>query len=158
MFKKFLLTSFLLFSSFITIYPSKKENTNFLNYCYSFEKIISRNSVEKSNNLSGNFKSFAKDITLFGTKKTKGNFANKIIDQYKNSRKLFILTFVPNQIYCLAGYWIELVNPGTFKSVFYEKSKQKINEYKEIKKEADRFIIDINSEYKSIKKEFKDLF
>ena len=29
MFKKFLLTSFLLFGSLITIYPSKKENTNF---------------------------------------------------------------------------------------------------------------------------------
>jgi len=158
MFKKFLLTSFLLFSSFITIYPSKKENTNFLNYCYSFEKIISRNSLEKSKNLSNNFKSFAKDISLYGTKKTKGAFANKIIDQYKNSKKLFIITFVPNQIYCLAGYWIEEVNPGTFKSVFYEKSKQKINEYKEIKKEADRFIREINSEYKSINKEINDLF
>ena len=158
MFKKFLLTSFLLLSSFITIYPSKKENTNFLNYCYSFEKIISRNSLEKSKNLSNNFKSFAKDISLYGTKKTKGAFANKIIDQYKNSKKLFIITFVPNQIYCLAGYWIEEVNPGTFKSVFYEKSKQKINEYKEIKKEADRFIREINSEYKSINKEINDLF
>ena len=158
MFKKFLLTSLLLFSSFITIYPSKKENTNFLNYCYSFEKIISRNSLEKSKNLSNNFKSFAKDISLYGTKKTKGAFANKIIDQYKNSKKLFIITFVPNQIYCLAGYWIEEVNPGTFKSVFYEKSKQKINEYKEIKKEADRFIREINSEYKSINKEINDLF
>ena len=48
MFKKLLLTSFLLFSSFITIYPSKKENTNFLDYCYSLEKIISRNSLEKA--------------------------------------------------------------------------------------------------------------
>ena len=93
MFKKSILTSFLLFSSLITIYPSKKENTNFLDYCYSLEKIISRNTVEKSKNLSKNFKSLAKDITLFGTKKTKGNFANKIIDQYKNSKKLFIFTF-----------------------------------------------------------------
>ena len=46
MFKKFLLTSFLILSSLITIYPSKKENTNFLDYCYSLEKIISRNSGE----------------------------------------------------------------------------------------------------------------
>ena len=91
MFKKFLLTSFLLFSSLITIYPSKKENTNFFDYCYSLEKIISRNTLEKSKNLSKNFKSLAKDITLFGTNKTKGNFANKIIDQYKNSKKSFIL-------------------------------------------------------------------
>ena len=38
MFKKLILTSFLLFSSLITIYPSKKENTNFFDYCYSLEK------------------------------------------------------------------------------------------------------------------------
>ena len=58
----------------------------------------------------------------------------------------------------MAGYWIEEVNPGTFKSIFYEKSKQKINEYKDIKKEVDEFIKDINSEYKSIKKEINNLF
>ena len=99
MFKKFLFTSFLILSSLITIYPSKKENTNFFDYCYSLEKIISRNTLEKSKNLSKNFKSLAKDITLFGTKKTKGILANKIIDQYKNSKKIFIITFLPNQIY-----------------------------------------------------------
>ena len=134
MFKKFLLTSFLLFSSFITIYPSRKENTNFFDYCYSLEKIISRNTVEKSKNLSKNFKPLAKDITLFGTNKTKGTFAKKIIDQYKNQKKLFIINFVPNQIYCLAGYWIEEVSPGKFESIFYQKTKQKINEYKNTKK------------------------
>ena len=158
MFKKFLLTSFLLFGSIITIYPSKKENTNFFDYCYSLEKIISRNSVEKSKNLSKDFKPLAKDITLFGTNKTKGSLVNKIIDQYKTSKKLFLITFVPNQIYCLAGYWIEEVNPGTFKSILYEKSQQKINEYKDIKNEFDAFIKDTSSEYKSIKKEINNLF
>ena len=158
MFKNFLLTSFLLLSSLITIYPSKKENTNFFDYCYSLEKIISRNTLEKSKNLSKNFRSLAKDISLFGTNKTKGNFANKIIDQYKNSKKLFIITFVPNQIYCLAGYWIEKASPGKFESIFYQKSKQKFNEYKNIKKEVDEFIKDINFEYKSIKKEINDFF
>ena len=158
MFKKFILTSFLLFSALITIYPSKKENTNFFDYCYSLEKIISRNTVEKSKNLSRNIKPLAKDITLFGTKKTKGNFANKIIDQYKNHKKLFIINFVPNQIYCLAGYWIEELSPGKFESIFYEKSKQKINQYRDIRNEVDEFIKDINSEYKSIKKEINDFF
>ena len=158
MFKISLLTSFLLLSSLITIYPSKKENTNFFDYCYSLEKIISRNTLEKSKNLSKNFKSLAKDITLFGTNKTKGTFANKIIDQYKNSKKLFIITFVPNQIYCLAGYWIEVANPGKFESIFHNKSKQKIDEYKNIKKEVNEFINDINLEYKSIKKEISDYF
>ena len=158
MFKKFLLTSFLLFSSLITIYPSKRENTNFFDNCFSLEKIISRNSVVNSKKLSKNFKPLAKDITLFGTNKTKGNLANKIINQYKNSKKLFILTFVPNQIYCLAGYWIEVANPGKFESIIYKKSTQKINEYKNIKKEVDDFIKDINLEYKSIKKEINDFF
>ena len=158
MFKKFLLTSFLLLSSLITIYPSKKENTNFFDYCYSLEKIISRNTLEKSKHPSKSFKSLAKNITLFGTNKTKGTFANKIIDQYKNSKKLIIITFVPNQIYCLAGYWIEKVIPGTFQSILYEKSKQKINQYKNTKKEVDAFIKEINKEYKSIKQEINDFF
>ena len=158
MFKKLLLTSFLLFGSLITIYPSKKENTNFFDYCYSLEKIVSRNSVEKSKYLSNNYKPLAKDITLFGTKKTKGNLANKIIDQYKNTKKLFIITVVPNQIYCLAGYWIEEVSPGKFESIFYKKTKQKINEYNNTKKEVDKFIKEIDLEYKSLKKEINNLF
>ena len=158
MFKKFILTSFLLFSSLITIYPTKKENTNFFDYCYSLEKIISRNTLEKKNYLSKNYKFLAKDIALFGINKTKGNFANKMIDQYKNSKKLFIINFIPNQIYCLAGYWIEEVSPGKFESIFYEKTKQKINEYKNTKKEVDKFIKEINLEYKSIKKEINDFF
>ena len=158
MFKKFLLTCFLLLSSLITIYPSKKENTNFLDYCYCLEKIISRNTIEKNKNLSKNFRPLAKDIALFGNKKTKGFLANKIIDQYKNSKKLFIITFIPNQIYCLAGYWIEEVSPGKFESIFYQKTKQKINEYKNTKKELDEFIKGINLEYKSIKKEINDFF
>ena len=158
MFKNFIFTSFLLFSSLITIYPSKKENTNFFDYCYSLEKIITRNTVEKSKHLSKNFKPLAQDITLFGTNKTKGAFANKIIDQYKNSQELFIIIFVPNKIYCLAGYWIEKVSPGKFESIFYKKTKQKINEYKNTKKEVDEFIKEINLEYKSIRKEINDFF
>ena len=158
MFKKFILTSVLLFSSLITIYPSKKENTNFFDYCYSLEKIISRNTLEKSKNLLKNFNPLARDISLFGTKKTKGILANKIIDQYKNSKKLFIITNVPNQIYCLAGYWIEEVSPGKFESILYKKTKQKINEYNNTKKEVDEFIKEINLKYKSIKKEINDFF
>ena len=158
MFKKLFLTSFLLFSFFITIYPSKKENTNLFNYCYSLEKIISRNLVENRNTLSKNLENFAKDISLFGANKTKGALANNVIDQYKNSKKLFIINFLPNQMYCLAGYWIEKVNPGTFQTIFYEKSKQKINEYKEIKKEVDNFVKEIYLDYESIKREINDLF
>ena len=156
MFKNLLLTFFLLFSSFITILPSKKENTNLTDYCYSLEKILSRNSLKKSKNIQNKYKSFAKDITLYGTSKTKGEFVNKIINQYKNSKKSFAIVLVPNKVYCLGGYWIEVVNPGIFQSIFYKKSKEEINKYKNIKKEFDVFIRDINSEYKSIEKEIKD--
>ena len=86
MLKKLLFTFFLLISYFITFYPSKKENTSLFNYCYSLEKIISINSVDKSKNLSNEFKPFAKDISLFGSNKSKGALANKIIDRYKNSK------------------------------------------------------------------------
>ena len=158
MLKKLLLTFFFLFSSFTIIYPSKKENTNLLDYCYAFEKILSRNSVEKSKNLSNKLKTFANDITLFGSKKSKGALAKKIIDQYKNSKNSFLITIMPNQFYCFGGYWIEEINPGTFKSILVEKSKETINEYTDIKKEVDEFIEDINSKYKSIKIEIKDFF
>ena len=158
MFKKLLFTFFLLFASFITIYPSKKENTKLFDYCYSLEKIISRNSVEKSKNLSKKFKTYAKDITLFGTSKSKGVLVNKIIDEYKISKKLFIIEFVHNQFYCWAVYWVEKINPGTFQSIFFEKSKQKINQYKNVKEDVDDLIKDINSEYKSLKNQINDLF
>ena len=158
MFNNLLLTSFLFFSSFITIYPSKKENTSLFDYCYSLEKIITRNSFEKTKNISENFKNFAKEITLFGNKKTKGALVNKIINQYKNSKKLFFLTIVPNQFYCLGGYWIEQTNPGKFQSILFEKTNEKVNQIKDIKKEADKLIKDINSEYKSLKNEFNKLF
>ena len=158
MFKNLLLTFLILFSSFITIYPSKKENTNLIDYCYSLEKILFRNSFTNSKNLSENYKSYLKDISSLSTNKTQGVLVNKMVDQYKNSNKFFILTFVPNQIYCLAGYWIEKVSPGKFESIFYEKTKQKINEYKNTKKEVDKFIKGINLEYKSIKKEINKFF
>ena len=114
----------MLFDSYIFF---KKENTNLLDYCYSLEKILSRNTLEKSKNFSTIYNSLAKDITLFGANKTKGALVNKIIDQYKNSKILDFINFVPNQFFCLAGYWIEDIKPGIFKSIFNDKSKQKIN-------------------------------
>ena len=158
MFTNLLLTFFLLFSSLLTIYPSKNENTNLIDYCYSLEKILSRNSVEKRKNISKSYKNIAKNITLSGTKKTKGAIVNKIVDQYKISNKSLVITSIPNQFYCLAGYWIEKLKPGIFQTIFYEKSIQKINKYKDTKKEIDELIKNFNSEYNYIKKEIKDIF
>ena len=91
-------------------------------------------------------------------RKTQGALVYRIIDQCKNSKKSLILSLVPNRVYCLTGYWIEYVNPGTFALLFYEKTKRSINKYKDAKQEVDKLIRDINSEYKSVRKEIKDLF
>ena len=68
------------------------------------------------------------------------------------------INFLPNQFFCLVGYWAEDMNPGILQSILYEKSKQKINKYNDIRIEVDEFIKDINSEYKSIKKEINEFF
>ena len=69
-----------------------------------------------------------------------------------------MINLVQNQFYCLVGYWIEEFKPGTFELIFYEKSKQRIEQFNNKKDKVDEFLKDINSEYKSIKKEFKILF
>ena len=158
MFKNLILTFFIIFSSFVTIYPSKKEKTSLIDYCYALEKILLRNTVEKSKYISKQYKTIAKNTTMFGINKTKGSLAYMIVDQYKNSKKSYLINILPNKFYCWAGFWIEELKPGTFQSIFYEKSKQEIKYYRGIKKEIDEFIKDINSEYKFIKKEINDLF
>ena len=158
MFNNLILTFSLLLSSILIIYPSKKENTNLIDYCYSLEKILSRNSVEKRKNLSKSYRNIVKNITLSSTQKTKGAIVNKLIDQYKISKQSFIINSIPNKFYCLAGYWIEKLKPGIFENIFYKKSIQKINQYKDTKEEIDELIKNFNSEYKYIKKEIKDIF
>ena len=96
MFKKLLFTSFLLLSLIGIIYPSKKENTKLFDYCYSLEKILSRNSIQERKNLPQKVKSISKDISKFGVNKTRGGLINKIIDQYKNSKDSLIIKLTPN--------------------------------------------------------------
>ena len=81
MFKNLLLSSFLLLTLISIIYPTKKENTKILDYCYSLEKILSRNSIQKRKNVSLKVKSISKDIAKFGISKTRGRLINKKIDQ-----------------------------------------------------------------------------
>ena len=161
MFKNLLFSSFLFISIIGFAYPSKKENTKLLNYCHSLEKILSRNLIQKRRNISGKVMSISKDITVFGVGKSRGKLINEMIDQYKNSRNSLLVNIVPNKIYCLGGYWTETANPGLFESIFLEKSKEAINEFndlKELKDEVDDLLNEINSEYKSIKDQFDNLF
>ena len=152
MFKNLLLSSFLLFTLISIIYPTKRENTKLFDYCYSLEKILSNNSIQKRRNVSVKVKSISKDIAKFGVNKTRGGLINKIIDQYKTSKDSLMIEIIPNKVYCFSGYWIERVKPGTFESIFYSKSKKAINEFKDLKDQVDGILNKINSEYKFIKK------
>ena len=158
MFKKLFLTSFLLISMIGVSYPSKKENTRIFDYCYSLEKILSRNSIKKRKNISEKVKSLSRDISRFGVTKTRGSLINKIINQYKKSKNSLILDAIPNKIYCFSGYWVEKVMPGTFESVIYDVGKKKIIELREFKEEVDGLIENFNWEYKNIRKEFNSIF
>ena len=156
--KKFLLTTFLILSLFSIIFPSQKENTKIFDYCFSLEKILFRNSIQKRRNKSEQFTSISKDISKFGISKTKGALISKLIDQYKTSKNYQMLSLVPNNVYCYGGYWVENINPGTFESLFISKSKKTINEFKGLKDEVDGMLNNINSEYKTIRKEFNSFF
>jgi len=158
MLNKFIFAPLLLFTLLGITYPTKKENIELFKYCYSLEKIISRNAIQKRGNVSGNLKSISQDISIIGINKTKGTLINEIVDQYKNKKNSFIVNIFPNQAYCFAGYWIEILKPGTFEAVLYQKSKKTINEFKDFKDEVDGFLNDINSEYKSIKEELNKFF
>ena len=156
MLKKIFLSSLILFSLFGIIYPIKKEDTKLFDYCYSLEKSLSRNSLMRRNG-SKRVNSITRDILDFGLSKTKGGLLNNVIDQYKKSKNLFLVTLIPNQFYCLIGYWIEEVKPGMFESIILDKGKQKLNELKDIDEEIDVFLKDVKSEYNNFKKDFKKI-
>ena len=158
MFKKLFFTTFLLISTIGVCYPSRIENTGIIDYCYSLEKILSRNSIQKRGNLLGRFKSISKEISGYGVNKTRGSLINKMINQYKTSKNSIILNLIPNKLYCLSGYWVEKVMPGTIESVMYDKSKKRINEFRELKEEVDALINNFNLEYKNIREEFNSIF
>ena len=158
MFKKLFFTSFLFISMIGTYYPLRNEKTKLFEYCYSLEKILTRSTIKKRENISEKVKSLSRDISRFGVTKTRGSLINKIINQYKKSKNSLILDAIPNKIYCFSGYWVEKVMPRTFESIFYDVAKKKINEFREFKEEVDGLINNFNSDYKNIRKEFNSIF
>ena len=142
----------------VIFYPTKKENTNIFNYCYAFEKILSSNSISKRESLSESTTMISSHLANLGVSKTKGKLIIKIISQYKTYKDNFLINIFPNQMYCLAGYWIEKINPGRIEEIFFEKSKNSINEYKDNKYIKDLFINEIHSEYKDIRNKFNSFF
>ena len=156
MYRKILLSSFLVFCFMGVSFPTNKENTKIFDYCHSLEKIISRNSIKRRKNVSGTIKSISRDIAKFGVGKTRGTLINKMIDEYKTSKNSFIINLLPNEIYCFGGYWIEKLNPGKFELIFLENSNKVIKELKELKdlkEEVDLLIKDFNSDYEILRNE-----
>ena len=153
MLKKIFLSSLLFLSLFGIIYPNKKESAKLFDYCNSLEI-----SLKRRDNLSKGVKLITNDLLSFGLSKSKGSLLNNAIDQYKKSKSFLILTLIPNQLYCLLGYWIEDVNPGMFEAIILEKGKQKINKFKDMENELDEFLRDPKSKYKNFKKDFDSFF
>lgn len=158
MFKKLFFSSVLLISMIAVYYPSKKENTKLFDYCYSLEKILSKNSIQNKKNITERIKLLSREISRFGVNKTRGSLINKMINQYKTSKNSFIVNVIPNKVYCFSGYWVEKLMPGTFELFIYDKSKNTINEFREFKEEVDEIINNFDSEFQNIKEELNNIF
>ena len=163
MIKKLFVSSFFLIGLIGSIYPTEKENTKLFDYCFSLKKILVRNSLESRKNVSGEIQIISKALASVGIDYSRGDLTKKIIDQYKTSDESVLFNFVPTKIYCLSGYWIEKFRPGTFESIVYESSKEKVNEFYDaygiiLRNDVKDLMTDFNKQYKTIKKEFNRLF
>ena len=161
--KKLLIPSVFLISFFGLIYPTEKENTNLTDYCFSLEKIVAKNTFESKKNIGGTTKIIAKGLTSFGIENSRGDLTTNIIDTYKSESDNSILKLIPTKIYCLGGYWIEKFQPGTFESIFYEAIEEVVEETYtdlkvDIKDNVNNLVDDLNKGYKSLQKEFNNIF
>ena len=160
---KLLIPSVFVISLFGLIYPSKKENTNLTDYCFTVEKIVAKNIFESKKGIDGKTKMIAKRLTSFGAENSRGNLTIKIIDSYKSESNNSFVKLIPTKIYCLSGYWIEKFRPGTFEAIFFEaleefaeKTYEDIRE--KIEDNVNNFFNDSNKGYKSFKDEFNNIF
>jgi len=163
MFNKLLVTSFSFIVLICSVYPTEKENTKLFDYCFSLEKILVRNSLENRENVSGEIKIISMALVSAGMDNSRGDLTKRVIDQYKSSDESVLFSFVPTKVYCLSGYWIDNFRPGTFESIVYESSKEKVNEFYDeygiiLKNDVNDLMNDFNQQYKTIKKEFNRLF
>ena len=161
--KKLLIPSVFVISLFGLIYPTEKENTNLTDYCFSLEKIVAKNTFESKKNINGTTKMIAKGLASFGMENTRGDLTTNVIDAFKSESDDPLLKFIPTKIYCLGGYWIEKFQPGTFESIFYESIEEVVEETytdlkEDIKDNVNNLINDLNKGYKSLQKEFNNIF
>ena len=166
MFNKLLVTTFFFIGLIGSIYPTEKENTKLLDYCFSLEKILVRNSLVKRKNVSRELKLISKALISVGIDNSRGDLTKKVINQYKISKDSVLISYVPTRFYCLSGYWIERIRPGIFESIIYESSKEKVEDFYdkyEIIFENDindvnNLINDLHQKHELIKNKFYGLF
>ena len=85
------------------IFPIFKEEINEINYCYAFEKIISRNMFKKNN-----MPNWIKNISKYGMEKIVENSRGDILrESYEESDP-----GIPPDVYCIIGYYSETFDPG----------------------------------------------
>ena len=161
--KKLLIPSVFVISLIGLIYPTEKEKTNLTDYCFSLEKIVAKNTFDSTNKIDGTTKMIAKGVASFGVENSRGDLTTKIIDTFKSESEDSFVKLIPTKIYCLGGYWIEKFQPGTFESIFYEAIQQVVEEtYSDLKEDIEdnvnNLINDLNKGYKSLQKEFNNIF
>ena len=155
------LSLIILFLGFIGFfYPTERENTKLLDYCFSLEKILAKNTIDSKENISQELKLLSKGLIKFGIENSRGELSKKIIDSYKTSKNNIFIDFIPTNIYCLSGYWIEKFKPGTFE-YFLAKETKGITKfkYKNMKKDLgafESFIDDLNIRYDLMMRQFKN--
>ncbi len=165
MFRKLLLPSIFFLGLVGIVYPTEKENTYIFDYCFSFEKILAKNTLESANNIDGRIVISSKVLASIGVENSRGNLVKEIIDSLKSNKENadnLLPNFIPTKIYCLSGYWIEKFFPGTFESIFYEASKEIIEKsYKDfnenVKEEINEYILELNNGYEVLKKEINNI-
>ena len=161
--KKLLIPSIFVISLFGFIYPTEKENTKLTDYCFSLEKIVAKNTFESKKNIDGTTRMIAKGLASFGMENSGGDLTTNIIDTFKSESDDSLVKIIPTKIYCLGGYWIEKFKPGTFESMFYGTIKKVVEETytdlkEDVKDNVNNLINDLNKNYKSIQKEFNNIF
>ena len=161
--KKLLIPSIFVISLFGFIYPTEKENTKLTDYCFSLEKIVAKNTFESKKNIDGTTRMIAKGLASFGMENSGGDLTTNIIDTFKSESDDSLVKIIPTKIYCLGGYWIEKFQPGTFESIFYEAIEEAVEEtYSDLKEDIENnvnnLINDLNKGYKSLQKEFNNIF
>ena len=92
------------------VYPFEKENVGAFDYCYAFEKLVSRN-IFKQNDMPNWIKTISATAMSAWADNSRGALVKAAIEEDSNSNP---------EIFCLTYYWIEKFNPGGYSLMIQE--------------------------------------